>query len=341
MDPVTQGVVGSLWAMPAARRENMRQAALVGWIGGMAPDLDVLIRSSTDTLLAIEYHRHFTHSLFFIPIGGLVTALLLWPLFRQYQPFARIYLWAVLGYASHGLLDACTSYGTYLLWPLTDTRYAWNWISVIDPVYSLPLALVLAVSVWRRGRRSLVLAWVWLVAYMTLGAAQNYRAEQVVTDWARQSGLTIERLVAKPAFANLVLWRGLVDDGERLHLVAVRNLPGSGPLVWPGGSVARFEPPEGLIEGQLAADLDRFDHFSSNWLFRYPTYDEDSNWFVGDFRYAIDPASQRPLWGVLFDPADPLSRARYTTPRRVTEQERAAFFQRLRGDSAGASISRD
>jgi len=341
MDPVTQGVVGSLWALPAARRENMRQAALVGWIGGMAPDLDVLIRSSTDSLLAIEYHRHFTHSLFFIPIGGLITALVLWPFFRKRQRFFRLYLWAGLGYASHGLLDACTSYGTYLLWPLTEARYAWNWISVIDPVYSVPLAILLAVSVWRRSRCSLVLAWIWLVAYMSLGAVQNYRAEHIVADWARETGITVERLVAKPAFANLILWRGLVDDGQRFHLVAVRNLPGSGAMLWEGGSVARFQRPGGLTDSQLALDIDRFDHFSSDWLFRYPDYDADGQWFVGDFRYAIDPASQRPLWGVLFDPADPDSRARYTTPRRVTEEERAAFFQRLRGDLVPVAPSRD
>lgn len=252
-----------------------------------------------------------------------------------------MYLWACLGYASHGLLDACTSYGTYLLWPLTDTRYAWNWISVIDPIYTVPLAILLAVSVWRQGRRSLGLAWIWLVAYMTFGAVQNHRAEQIVADWARQSGLTIERLVAKPAFANLILWRGLVDDGQRFHLVAVRNLPGSDTLLWSGGSVARFARPEGLIDGQLTTDLDRFDHFSSDWLFRYPDYDAAGEWFIGDFRYAIDPASQRPLWGIVFNPEDPDSRARYTTPRRVTEEERAAFFQRLRGDLVHAAPSRD
>ena len=99
---------------------------------------------------------------------------MLWPFFRKRQPFFfRLYLWAGLGYASHGLLDACTSYGTYLLWPLTEARYAWNWISVIDPVYSVPLAILLAVSVWRRSRCSLVLAWIWLVAYMSLGAVQK------------------------------------------------------------------------------------------------------------------------------------------------------------------------
>ncbi|AKS42853.1 metal-dependent hydrolase [Wenzhouxiangella marina] len=339
---MTQGVVGSLWALPAARRERLRLAAAVGWIGGMAPDLDVLIRSSTDTLLSIEYHRHFTHSLFFIPIGGLIVALVLWPLLRKRVDFGLLYLWATLGYASHGLLDACTSYGTYLLWPLAETRFAWNWISVIDPLFSGPLAVLLALFLWRRRRWALIAAWVWGLAYLGLGGLQNHRAEERLQVWADQQGLRVERLVAKPAFANLVLWRGLVDDGERYHLAALRMLPGEGERIWEGGSVRRFERPRLDADSRLERDLDRFEHFSSRWLFRYPDYDRDGRWFVGDFRYAIDPASQRPLWGIELDPDDPESRARYTTPRRVTESERTAFFQRLLGEeSSQPRLERD
>src|SRR5690606_29471703 len=51
-----------------------RKTWWLGALGGMAPDLDVIIRSASDPLLALEYHRHFTHSLAFIPIGGLLVA---------------------------------------------------------------------------------------------------------------------------------------------------------------------------------------------------------------------------------------------------------------------------
>lgn len=332
MDPVTQGLFGSLWALPAARRERVRQAAVAGWLGGMAPDLDVLIRSSQDSLLQIEYHRHFTHALAFIPFGGLAVALALWPFFRKRVSFGLLYLWTTLGYASHGLLDACTSYGTYLFWPFSDQRVAWNWISVIDPLYTLPLLVLLVIAFWSRRRWPLLAAWVWMLGYMSLGAIQNHRAEQALVSWAVSKDISIERSVAKPAFANLILWRALIDDGERFHLVAIRNLPGTATQFYPGGSVERFSIGSFDRDAQLGYDLHRFWHFSSDWLFRYPDYDSESEWFVGDFRYAIDPASQRPLWGVKFDPGDPESRARYTTPRRVTEQEREDFFARLRGE---------
>jgi inner membrane protein len=335
VDPVTQGIFGSLWALPAARRPRMRQAAVAGWLGGMAPDLDYLIRSSEDTLLHIEYHRHFTHALAFIPVGALVVALALWPFFRRRTPFGLLYLWCLLGYASHGLLDSCTSYGTYLFWPFSDHRVAWNWISVIDPLYSVPLLILLGAALWHRRHWPVGLAWVWIVLYMGIGALQNHRAEQALEEWATQQGISIQRLVAKPAFANLVLWRGLVDDGERFHLVAIRNLPGAGTLFWPGGSVEAFNPEPFDPGTRLGYDLRRFDHFSSNWLFRYPDYDIANEWFIGDLRYAIDPASQRPLWGVRLNPDEPDSRARYVTPRRVTDEERQRFLSRLLGRDPG------
>ena len=338
MDPFTQGVFGSLFAQAGARRKHLRPAAAVGFAGGVAPDLDVLIRSSTDSLLAIEYHRHFSHALTFIPAGAMLVALLAWPLVQRWRPdvkFARVFVWALLGVASHGLLDAMTSYGTRLLWPFSDTRVAWNVISVIDPLFTLPLAALLGLAVWRQNRRDARLAAIWALFYLSVGTLQQHRAESIAEHWAEDAGLEIERLIAKPSFANLVLWRCLVDDGEHMHLVALRILPGSEALVWPGPAVPHYARDNRDIPwptgSRLSRDLQRFRHFSGDWLFRYYAYDEQDTIFVGDLRYAIDPASPRPLWGIRLDPGDPARPAQFERPARVTESERKAFFDRLLG----------
>ena len=70
MDPVTQGTVGAIFAQAVAHKRTAVWAAVCGLLGGLAPDLDVLIRSENDPLLFLEYHRQFTHSLIFIPVGG-------------------------------------------------------------------------------------------------------------------------------------------------------------------------------------------------------------------------------------------------------------------------------
>ncbi|MFT5657456.1 MAG: inner membrane protein, partial [Gammaproteobacteria bacterium] len=79
MDPLTQGVLGAALPLAAARRsDHLVAVGILGLLSGMAPDLDVLLRSSSDPLLYLEYHRQFTHSLVFIPFGGLLCCLLLY-----------------------------------------------------------------------------------------------------------------------------------------------------------------------------------------------------------------------------------------------------------------------
>jgi inner membrane protein len=127
MDPLTQGVLGAtLPQATAARGKRVAAAGLLGFLAGMAADLDVFIRSSDDPLLFLEYHRQFTHALIFIPVGGLICALVLHLLLGRKRglEFRQSWLYCTLGYATHALLDACTTYGTMLFWPFSDVRIA-------------------------------------------------------------------------------------------------------------------------------------------------------------------------------------------------------------------------
>ena len=134
MDPLSQGVLGVAAAQAVSKKPQARRAAFMGLVAGLAPDADVFITSATDPLLSLQFHRQFTHALVFIPIGALLAALVLHPLMgRRFLCFRTTYLFCLAGYATHGLLDACTSYGTQLLWPFSDLRVAWNNISIIDP----------------------------------------------------------------------------------------------------------------------------------------------------------------------------------------------------------------
>ena len=79
MDPLAQGLAGASLAGACARdKEEARRSLLVGFAAGLLADLDVFIRSPEDPLLRLEFHRQFTHSLLFIPVGGLFVAALFW-----------------------------------------------------------------------------------------------------------------------------------------------------------------------------------------------------------------------------------------------------------------------
>ena len=63
-------------------------------------------------------------------------------------------------FATHALLDAFTGYGTQLWLPFSNQRVAWHGLSIIDPLFTVPLLLALlagAAGGWRR-RRSVVAA---------------------------------------------------------------------------------------------------------------------------------------------------------------------------------------
>jgi inner membrane protein len=56
LDPLSQGVLGAA-AAHASSNKHGAMACFLGLVGGMAADLDVLIRSKSDPILFLEYHR--------------------------------------------------------------------------------------------------------------------------------------------------------------------------------------------------------------------------------------------------------------------------------------------
>jgi inner membrane protein len=175
LDPLSQGVLGASLPQALNRGERAAVGGLFGCLGGMAPDLDVLIRSSSDPLLFLEVHRQFTHALIFIPFGGVICGLVLyWLLGRRWQlSVMESCLYATLGYATHALLDACTTYGTQLLWPFTDARLAWNTVSVIDPLFTLPILALVITAGLRKRPLFARLALVWALIYLSMGLVQR------------------------------------------------------------------------------------------------------------------------------------------------------------------------
>lgn len=333
MDPLSQGVVGAIVAQSGARRGELRAASLAGFVAGLLPDVDVFIRSARDPLLFLDYHRHFTHALAFVPVGGAIAALLLWPVLRRWLPPHRLVLFCMLGYATHGLLDACTTYGTQLLWPFSDRRVAWNVVSVVDPTFTLPVLALMAVALVRRspgwGRAAVVLA----LAYLGLGWVQRERAEALLAQVAARHGAAIERGGAKPTFGNLLVWRGVWQSGDALHVVALR--PGVlGPdRVSPVATAPRFVPdrdvPTLRAEDRQARDLARFDHFSAGWLVRLPA---DHGVLIGDLRYAMLPDQIDPLWAIRLDLERPHEHVDYVTRRQVVPDTLERFSCMLRGE---------
>ncbi len=314
MDILTQGLLGATLALSASSKHEMKLAGGVGFAAALLADADTLIRSSNDPLLNIEFHRHFTHSLIFIPLGALIAALILWPILRKHITFKKLYFYALLGYATSGLLDACTSYGTQLFWPFSDERIAWRIIAIVDPVFSLTLLGAIIIALLRRLPRATQMGLFLAGCYLMLGVWQHNRAYDVAVQLAKQRGHTVERLLVKPTMANLILWRSIYKNEGVFHVDGIR-VGLANHKVYPGAQAARFiaeKDMPGLSPGSAVwHDIERFLYFSDDYVIIDPTRDK----VLIDLRYSMLPTGLSPVWGIDVSGASSTQHAQFVNYR--------------------------
>ena len=295
MDPVTQGAFGAIFSQTISNKKKILFGSIVGCFAGLAPDLDIFIRSASDPLLKLEYHRQFTHSLIFIPIGALIVTFFSRLLFKKYLSWGETYFFSFIGFATHGLLDACTSYGTQLLWPFTDERISWNYISVVDLFLTIPVILAIIFAIIMKNKYITLFGIVYILVYLTFGAYQENRAQFVGKSIANLRGHESKDLTAKPSLGNLFLWKTIYEDDGFYYVDAVRLFSKS--EYCQGTKIKKLylpnDFPELDITSQQYKDIKRFDWFSQGYLGKVI----DKN-IITDVRYSAVPNEVDGLWGI-------------------------------------------
>ena len=324
MDPISQGTVGAAFAQSTANKNNIIKIGIIGFLAGLAPDLDVFIRSSTDPMLSLEYHRQFTHSLFFIPFGALIVTLVIFPLVKKSLSLKTVYVASFFGYTTHGFLDACTSYGTLLFWPFSNERVTWNNISVVDPIFTIPVLVLVATAIITRKLLFSFFAIGWMTFYLLLGFVQYERAFLVANDLAHSRGHTPERLTLKPSFGNLILWKSIYQYEENFYVDAIRTALSS---TWCLGESIRmfdyqYHLPNLDIDSQQRKDIERFRWFSQDYL----GFDYEKS-LVTDVRYSMVPNQIAPMWGLVIDVQKSKNEHAIWWTSRTLEQSQLDMFK--------------
>ncbi len=304
MDTPTQALLGAAFTQSFLGRRLGRKALVVGLIAGALPDADMFIRSSKDSLLALTMHRHFTHSLVFVPIGALIAAGICHLLYRRRENFKSIYLASFLGYITHGPLDLCTSYGTVILWPFTSSRYALDCISIVDLVVSVPLLIGCILSVKRQSNTPAIVAMLFVISYITFGLTQNHKALAIQQELAARRGHSVQHGRATPTLANLFVFRSIYRAGGRIYADKVVVAPFMEASVVEGDEVEVFAE-DGLIIGPMTQpavlrDFRRFSEFADGFTARVPDHPD----VVGDMRYSLRANTFQPLWGIIINRDD-------------------------------------
>lgn len=352
MDPISHCLLGATAAslLAARKPEKLRVAMFSGGGAALLPDLDVFIRSSADPLLQLEYHRQFTHSLAFIPFGAGLAALLVFLVLLAFSScrqaygradkqnqgtrFLALYLFCFAGLSTHGLLDACTSYGTLLLWPFSNERIAWSIIGIIDASFTLPLFVLLILLFFRKRMVYTRIAALYACFYLALGSLQHVRAKNMAEHSLHERKISFLQCAVKPSPLTLTLWRSIcltlhdefITDAWYLGFF-------SGYRHYPGKTVRKFNVQEQApwLKPHMRQykDLRRFEWFSQGYIVAHPEYAD----VVGDLRYSMLPNRVDPLWGIVLDPdnTSDLRSTPFRSFRKTTSEDLGSFLRMALG----------
>ena len=307
MDPLTHVVLGGTAAQLLFHRRFGRKAFVMGAIAGALPDLDVFYR--VDQWSAWVHHRGLTHSLFFPLVAGPLMGWLAWRFARWrrgVQPAGPdeslnryILLWAV-AIVSHPLLDTFTAYGTQLLAPMSDQRFAINAMAIIDPVYTLPLLIAGLFALIRPRRvelciRAAAIALLLTTSFIGYAWYLNGKSERFAMAQLAGEGINDAKVTAYPTVFQAFLRRILVERPDEIrigYLSAIRPAA----IVW-----QRHAPPRhDLIRAVRQSDAGRILHWFSMGRDYYRIDRRDGLIHIEghDLRYGVPGPSDRGFWGV-------------------------------------------
>ena len=223
MDSLTQIVLGAACGEIVLGKKIGNKALLFGAIGGTIPDLDVFIGSWLygNEIDAMAFHRGFMHSVLFAILGSFLFG---WITYKLYNKGKRTgtttlknWIWLFfLSIFTHPILDSFTPYGTQLFLPFSDYRVAFNNISVVDPLYTLPFLLCLIVAMFYNRKRARRTTWVKAgvyisSAYMLFTLGNKIYIDSVFEESFKKENISYSRFSTQPTIMNNVLWYGIAE----------------------------------------------------------------------------------------------------------------------------------
>ncbi|MBK7385126.1 MAG: metal-dependent hydrolase [Flavobacteriales bacterium] len=152
-----------------------------------------------------------------------VIALILWKVkgtdTATPKEWSWLFWWTLV---THPLLDCHTTWGTQLFWPFS-LKVAYNNVFVVDPGYTVPLLVCVAIALFLK-RTSTRRRWInglGLVlssAYMMLTLVCKYIAHERITASLNRQGITYSSLSTRPTPFNCILWSATAVSDDHYDL---------------------------------------------------------------------------------------------------------------------------
>jgi len=233
VDTLTQAVLGASIGAAVAGPGERRRGAAWGGACGTLPDLDVFVPLG-NPVADFTWHRGYSHSLFVLSVAAPAIWWLISRLDSRARQRPRRWLALVwLALFTHPLLDAFTVYGTQLFLPFSNHPVSGSTLFIIDPAFTVPLAVGLAIALIvrdeYRARAAVVGGLTLAVAYLGLSVAAKLHVERVARDALAEAGIAHRGVLTTPAPFNIVLWRIVVmeEGGYREGFYSLLDPPGT------------------------------------------------------------------------------------------------------------------
>ena len=228
MDSITQAVLGAAVAEAGMGRRLGNKAIVWGVVLGTLPDLDVVFNPWLDHIQRLEWHRGWSHGLFAIAIASPFFGCLIARLHKGGVTTLRAALTVFAIFFTHVLIDVFTIYGTMVFKPFSDFRAGWNNLFIIDPLFTAPLLVGVAIAWFAKSHSRLrVSANIVGVVLASLYAVWSLGAKSVAESRMRENlasaGIEARRLISTPTPFNTLLWRG-VAEREKDFVITYHSL---------------------------------------------------------------------------------------------------------------------
>jgi inner membrane protein len=233
MDPITHITSGALAGQAFRDRFPGRTGLGFCIIAAWIPDIDNLIAITGDPETYLLHHRGVTHSF----LGGLALAALLVGVFRLFKksfPLLRGFCVAYGCIAMHIVLDLVTSYGTQIIAPLSDARFAIPSVFIIDPIYTVSMVIFFFLTFRLKEKRRAIaaagLAWVLAYPLLNLGIGRiflHYTEKRLTRE-----GVTYDAIHITTEILTPVNWKIVLEDGPTYRMAAISLLSPAEPLTF-------------------------------------------------------------------------------------------------------------